>query len=188
MSVDAENNMSPYAPSAPDLVSEWLNNVQRIETTSRQGVVDLLLRDLCVPTPSAFYDLLALPHYQIFKKRLMDRYYPSVLVFAWQKALQETQTTQADDLLKRLKASFLAKMPRAKPRLDIIIRHLALFAVVTDNFVEDGFMSVSHHIVLHILGQIEKNPGNLVSSVRLADYLDIRFKAYFDYLENRKIY
>lgn len=180
MSVDVAKKLAHNAISAFDLQSEWLGNMQRRKKSSHQDVVDLLLKDLCVATPTAFYELLDLQYYQVIKKRLMNRYYASVLVFAWQKAVEETQPTQAAGLLRMFERSFLAHMPKAQQRLEIIGQHLAFFAVVTDNFAADGFISVAHQIVLRILGDIEKNPDNLISSVRLANYLDTRFEAYAD--------
>ena len=176
-----------FFPSATALENEWLNNMQRLEKSSRQDIVDLLLRDLSRVTPAAFYDLLGLQFHQIFKKRLLDRFYPSVLVFVWQKSLEIFQPALADNLSRLFEMSFSARMPKAKPRLETIGRHLALFSVITDNYTEEGFLSVAHHIVWRVLGEIEKTPNNLISSVRLADYLDARFETYANQLRGREI-
>lgn len=181
----------PWAQSSPtafDLQRVWFDSLNPSQKISHQDIVGALMKELRLATPSAFYSLLALKKYQIFKQKHMDRYYPSVLVFVWQKALEEVCPTQAVALLPLFERTFFAQMPQAKQRLDTIGRHLALFAVITDNFATDGFIGVAHHVVLRVLGDIEQNPNNLISSVRLAHYLDTRFEAYIDQFRHSVIH
>ena len=164
--------------SADDLYNEWLNNSQRFQKMDRQAYVDLLLRDLCRVTPGEFYDLFNIYPYQIIKKKRLDAYYLSLLVFVWRKALEHVQPICVADRMHLLEMAYTSHLPKAQQRLETMGRHLALFDVIMDNFAEDGFLSVAHHVVIRVLGDIEKKPDNLVFSVQLANYLEARLEVY----------
>ena len=169
--------------SADDLYNEWLNNSQRFNPMDRQACVNLLFRDLCRVIPEEFYGLFNAYSYQITKKKRLDHYYPSLLVFVWRKALEQFQPILVADRMHLFEATYATHLPRAKQPVENISRHLALFDVITDNFAEDGFLSVAHHVVMRVLGDIEKKPGNLVFSVQLANYLESRWETYLSQLD-----
>ena len=59
---------------------------------------------------------------------------------------------------------------------------LLLYAELTDNFNEDGFISVGLQVVQRILGDFDKKPENLVLSVAYAEYLDEQYKKFSEKL------
>ena len=180
--------MPDNSPSAVELQRAWFDNMIRLEKCSRQDVVNRLLNDLRQEVPATFCQLFGWQFYQVLKKPMIEAYYPSILVFVWQKALQETHPAEMDRLLSLFESTYLRHQPNAKPHLQTIARHLSLFAVVTDNFTEDGFMSVALHIVQRICGEIEKKPDNLQFAVQLALHMDTHFEAYKDQLGNQEIH
>lgn len=183
-----EKHRSSPLLSASDLQRAWLDNVQRVEKITRQDMVNALLGALSLVTPQAFYEVLAVPSHRIFKRKMLDHYYPAVLVFVWQKALEIVHPLHVAGCMRLFEYSFLRRMPDAERRLKRMGQHLTLFSLLTDRFAEDGFMSVAHHMVVRVWGDIEKKPDNLMCSVHLADYMDGQFDRYTHALRNREIH
>ncbi|MBF0462839.1 MAG: hypothetical protein HQL87_15800 [Magnetococcales bacterium] len=176
----------PSSPSAEDLYQEWLGHLGHMELVRYQEVVNRLLSVLFVAPPGAFHALLGLQSHHIFKKRRLNACYPSLQVFVWLKALEQAQPPYADRLLRLLRRT-CAQRPADKRRMATIDRHLALFALLTDRFVEEGFMSVAHHVVLRVLGDFTQKPTRLIASVQLADYLDRLFETYLTQFQSMEI-
>ena len=166
----------PVSPSADDLQQEWLSHLGQLEQVSQRSFVRRLLPLLSAPPPGDFADLLALRPYQIIKKRRLQQYYPSLQLFVWQKALEQAQPPHAARLVRLLKRTLAAQSAADQRRVDTIEGHLALFVLLTDHFLEEGFLSVAHQVVLRVLGDVDKYPTHLLWAVQLADYLDNRFE------------
>ncbi|MBF0401075.1 MAG: hypothetical protein HQL90_09945 [Magnetococcales bacterium] len=177
-----------HAPlSADALQRQWLENLGHMENMRYQEVVQQLLAVLSVDPPDAFYDLLGVRSHQFFKKRKLSQFYPSLQLFVWRKALEQTQPLYAPHLFWLWRRTFLAQQTTAKPRLQRMENHLALFALLTDNFAEAGFMSVAHHVVLRVLGALPDKADHLVAVVQLADHLEMQFNRYVTAFERAAI-
>ena len=177
----------PQSPSAADLYREWLTHLGHMEQVSQQGVVDRLLKELFVTPPGTFYELLALQSHHLLKKRRLQGYYPALQVFVWRKALEQAQPPYAARLLRLLRRTCVARRLADQRHLTLLERHLTLFAVLTDRFLEEGFLSVAHHVVLRVLGDFTRNPRYLIASVQLADHLDQRFESHLAQFRNMEI-
>ena len=179
--------MPVFLRSADALQRAWLDGVHRRERKSQQEVVASLLRELDGPTPQTFYALLDLLPYHLLRKRVLNRYYPSVVAWTWQTALQMTHPARVIPLAQRFEQAFLAQNPKSRRRLDTMTQHLAQFSVLTDNFLEEGFLSVAHHVVIRVWGDRAQQPNNLFCSVRLANDLDTRYHTYVDQFTHMEI-
>lgn len=172
-------------PAADALQREWLENLGHLESVRYQGVVERLIGELAMEVPETVYKLLGLQVYQIIKKRKLNQYYPSLQVFVWKKALEQAQPLYINRLIWLWRRLFLAR--EARERLERIDHHLALFALLTDNFAETGFMSVAHHVALRVLGKPPEQTAQITAVVELADYLDNRFNRYITQFERMEI-
>ncbi|MEO5340280.1 MAG: hypothetical protein H7837_07170 [Magnetococcus sp. MYC-9] len=165
----------PPPPSADALQREWLTNMSQVERIRSLELVHRLLGELLAPAPRSYYELLDLHLYQFLKQRLARRYYPSLHLFVWQRSLAQIHPYDATRLYAMLNERMVHLRPAVKQRLTDTTRHMALFAMLTDHFAEQGFLSVAYHVVSRISGVLAEKPEHLQAAVRLADHLDLQF-------------
>ncbi len=163
-------------PSVYDLQREWLTNLGRTERVTHRGVVERLLDELSMVPPTPFYDLLALQPWQLIKKRRLNRYYPALQVFVWQKALETTHPLYTARIIWLFRRIAPIQRPADRHHLAAMDQQLALFALLTDNVIGDGFTSIALYVVSRVLGGWHKNPTQVILAVQLADQLDQWFE------------
>jgi hypothetical protein len=164
-------DLLPALPfSADALQREWLDNQSRQEFLKPQAVVDRLFASLTVPMPLP--DLLGLQPYQWLKKRRLDRFHPSLHLFVWKRAMEEVHPAHAARIDALWRRQYPLHHKDGKQRLERITGHLSLFSLLTDDFAQQGFMSVAHHVVSRVLGDVQQRPHLLFVVVQLADHLD----------------
>ncbi|MBF0162307.1 MAG: hypothetical protein HQL88_08460 [Magnetococcales bacterium] len=174
-------------PSAEALQRHWLENLLRMEPVSHREVLARMQSILQAPPPPAFFAVLGLHDWQLLKKRTLSRYYPSLQVFAWLRALEQVQPFHVTRLIGALQRWCSSQPRRIRGHLERIERDLPLFALLTDNFSEEGFLSVAHHVVWRVLGGSQEQPAHLVAAVQLADALEQWFEQHSRYFEQIEI-
>ena len=176
----------PVFPFSADALNrEWLENQSRREPLRPQGVVDRLFMLLSTPIP--LQDLLELQPYQWLKKRRLERFHPSLPLFVWRRAMAVAYPGQAPRIDALWRYQYPLRHKDGKQRLERIEGHLALFSLLTDDFAQQGFMSVAHHVVSRVLGDVQKSPQHLFAVVQLADHLDSLFDDHVTRFGNMEI-
>ncbi|MBF0427730.1 MAG: hypothetical protein HQL94_02295 [Magnetococcales bacterium] len=163
------------------LEAEWMENLQRHRRQTIQGLTDWLMEEINVGPDETFFATLSLAGYQILKRRIFARYFSPLLAFAWKQAVLVTHPAKTMDFLGALERGIDPHLTRS------VQNDLMLFQIITDNFEEDGFVSVALHVVQRVHGDIEKKPDNLDLAVGLSLWMDERYQHYREALDQAKI-
>ncbi|MEO5348038.1 MAG: hypothetical protein H7836_00080 [Magnetococcus sp. YQC-3] len=179
-------DLVPALPfSAAALQREWLENQSHQERLKPQEVVDRLFAALTAPTP--LHDLLGLQPYQWLKKRRLEQFHPSLNLFVWRRALEVVHPAHAARIDSLWQRQYALRYQDGERRLQRITGHLSLFVLLTDDFAQQGFMSVAHHVVSRVLGDVQQKPHLLFAVVQLADHLDSLFDGHVTRFGNMEI-
>ncbi|MBF0446689.1 MAG: hypothetical protein HQL67_00665 [Magnetococcales bacterium] len=171
-------NDHPFDPKlAQALVQEWQtsSNPGSARFSSSELVRRIAGEAIANPAESD-YLLLGLTPYQFIRRKRYVRFFRSTRVYVWKRMLQTRLPQQTESILDGVDGLLVAAGGAVansgrQTRLDIL-----LYDMITDNFAEEGFLSVAHQVVQRILGDIEKKPNNLIFSVALADHLDRQYQ------------
>ncbi|WP_130471262.1 hypothetical protein [Candidatus Magnetaquicoccus inordinatus] len=174
-------------PSAAALQQEWLHNLARRQEVRQALLLQQQMGLLTAEVPESFYQLLTLHPWQWWRRRRAGRHYASLHLFVWQQALQETQPLYAAGLLRLLRHSLLQSDRAGAKMVARLERHLALYAWLSDNIREEGFLRIAQYVLQDIFGDIRKQPMRLPTAVQLADYLDHYFESEYRHLQALEI-
>ncbi|MBF0185321.1 MAG: hypothetical protein HQM06_13175 [Magnetococcales bacterium] len=168
-------------PSARALQQEWLENLARRHEVRQGELLSRLVDELTAPVPESYFALFSLAAWQWWKRWRASRFYASLHLFLWQQALGQVQPIYAAGLLRLLRYQLLQHPKAGVRQVARLEQHLALYAVLTDNVSEAGYLRIAHHVVQNIFGDLQRNPTCLIIAVQLADYLD----RYYEQQSNR---
>lgn len=166
--------MTILTPAA--LEAEWSGNAQRRKRQTIRDLTAHILRELAAAPEESEYALLALQPHQLLKRRMFARHCAPMRAFVWRQAVLYTHPARLEAFMITLRGR-AAELPGMTPaRLEIFLNDLTFFQVITDNFNEDGFMSVALHVTQRVLGEIATHPVNLDWAVGLGQWLDERYQ------------
>ncbi|MBF0180665.1 MAG: hypothetical protein HQM03_11635 [Magnetococcales bacterium] len=154
------------------LENEWLGNLgRRTRRTVREMAGEALLAANAGPDET-FFAALGVASHQVILRHLLRRHFLPLRLFVWRQAVLATHPAWAE----RLFVALGGQLP-GKPAEQARIRNdLAFFQLITDQFAEEGFISVALHLVQKVHGEIPRRPGNLDHVVGLNAWLDERYQ------------
>lgn len=158
------------------LESEWRANMKQAKRTEPSDLVRAIVVDLQADPSQDDFDRLGLRGYRFWQRRAFHRYVRSTRAFVWQRALHAGSPGWEQKIMEDVGQLYVATLSRARKPWQRIQGDLLFFETITDNFAEDGFLSAALHVVVRILGDIEKKPGNLEFSVQLATDMERKFE------------
>ncbi len=126
------------------------------------------------------YLLLGLQPYQILKRKAFIRHFRSARTYVWKRVLLDEMPDRVDEIMDAVDGALMAAGGNSPKNWTKSWYDLLLYDEIVDNFSEDGFLSLALHVVQRILGDIEKQPDNLVVAVGYADHLDRSYQTLRD--------
>lgn len=165
------------------LEAEWLGNLGRKMRRTVQELTDGMVLEVTAGPGEAFFATLELGPYQWVKREAMRRYHGPLLSFAWHQAVLEVHPDKAGLFAAALERG----IPGGRRAVERWRNDLAFFQTVTDQFAENGFMSVALHVVQRVRGEIAQRPDNLVPAVQLNLWMDERYHFYQEQLAQSEI-
>ncbi|MBF0295398.1 MAG: hypothetical protein HQL96_09435 [Magnetococcales bacterium] len=158
--------------TAATLESEWLGNLgRRTRRTVREVAGEALLAVNSGPDET-FFAALGVASHQVIVRHLLRRHYPPLRLFVWRQAVVATHPAWHAPLL----AALDGQLPGKPAEVARIRSDLAFLQLITDQFAEEGFLSVALHLVQKVHGEIPRRPGNLEFAVSLSAWLDERYQ------------
>ena len=176
-------NFYPFDSSvANDLIAQWQNSSSQNKPLAPRELIKRISNDAITDPLEHEYMLLNLQSHQILKRKKFHRYFRSAKTFAWQQALQKHMPKRVEQIMDAVEGLLKTAGGDVAKSWQQTRMDLLLYAELTDNFNEDGFISVGLQVVQRILGDFDKKPENLVLSVAYAEYLDEQYKKFSEKL------
>ncbi|MEO5344992.1 MAG: hypothetical protein H7834_01275 [Magnetococcus sp. YQC-9] len=160
------------------LEAEWSGNFTRRKKRTIADLSAIPLREISLGPGETDFAVLGLTPLQWLKRRRFVRHYPAMLAFAWRQAVLSTYPAYNEPFGTTLERLYDELPGIDRERHERFIHDLNFFKVITDNFVEDGFLSCGLHVAQRVLGEINKQPENLDWGVALTQWLDERYQNY----------
>ncbi|MBF0341202.1 MAG: hypothetical protein HQL95_09620 [Magnetococcales bacterium] len=173
--------MTRVTPAA--LEAEWTGNFTHRKRRTMKELTDTLIRELAQGPDETWYALFDLKPHQLLKRRDSLRHHAPMLAFAWRQAVLYSHPARSEPFSALLRQLAPALPGMNRQRLELFFNDLTFFQVITDNFAEDGFLSVGLHVVLRIRGEIETRPENLELAVAVSQWVEERFQSYREMLD-----
>ncbi|MEO5333721.1 MAG: hypothetical protein H7839_17045 [Magnetococcus sp. YQC-5] len=169
------------------LEAEWLTNLRQRKRRTLHELTDWMMQQITNGPNEAFYATLNIGPYQILKKITLQRYFAPMLAFVWQKAVLDTHPAKAAASTMAVERKIAGLPWLFRLHMKRFRHDLTFFQTITDLFAEEGFMSVSLHVVQRVFGEIEQCPNNLELAVQLSQWLDEQYQADLEQLGRTEI-
>ncbi|MBF0357842.1 MAG: hypothetical protein HQL70_04485 [Magnetococcales bacterium] len=161
---------------AEQLVAEWQDKSRLNIKISGRKLIERIAADAIAEPSEADYQMLGLKPYQFLKRKAFIRHFRSAKTYVWKRAVMELMPIRVTQIMDGVDDVLMAMGSTTAKSGKQTKLHLLLYDEIVDNFSEEGFLSVTLHLVQRILGDVEKKPDNIVIAVNYSDHLEQQYQ------------
>ncbi|MBF0423872.1 MAG: hypothetical protein HQL73_12875 [Magnetococcales bacterium] len=166
------------AEEALALEQTWLDNCQSPPPLAKKHLIAKIAASLLLLPEELPDPVLQIPKIAWKRQQLFLRYRVAIHAFLWLRALLEVAPDQARALLLAAQPLYNAAEPTTPVAWSQIMADVDFFSIILDNYQEEGFLSISQHVVWRVHGDFVQHPEFLEIAVALAFHIDQQFEEF----------